>query len=139
MVPRARVPRAVLDWDRAHKTGHPGAEGRKQGSAWGAAWRGQCWRLLSLGARKVRGLPGLAGAASWSALTPRATGCSSGPGAGTCGEGSIWSRWGTSQPTALPKPPPQVGPGPGSHPSDLQVRGVAAAVREAQRHLWGQG
>lgn len=38
-----------------------------------------------------------------------------------------------------PNLPHRAGPGPGSHPPDLQVRGVAAAVREAQRHLWGQG
>lgn len=45
------------------------------------------------------------------------------------------------RPGRRPRPnlPPRAGPGPGSHPSDLQVRGVAAAVREAQRHLWGQG
>lgn len=112
--------RTVPDWGRAHKRGRPGAEGWRQGSAWEAAegpstlpsapGRGQGWRLLIRGARRVGGerrglhLPHVPQAAP--AGLGRAPAGTATPGAGGAPAG----------PTVPPEPPPQGGARPGLPP-----------------------
>ena len=87
-------------------------------------------------------------------LTPRATGWSSGPGAGTCGTaapGAGGERPGPPSRPSLSEGGPRVpltplppsaqlfSPPPSSPVPDLLVRGIAAAFHETQRHLRGHG
>lgn len=100
-------------WGRTHKRGCPwcwGLEAAERPSAfpplagsWTMLVTPQPWSqaggdLVGLAPGKTVG----PGSAPRPPLTPRATGCSSGPGAGTCGDGGTWSTRGTGPATAPP-------------------------------------
>lgn len=101
--PKSQGCGAVRGWDSAPKGqclrcwGQEPVEGPRAFPP--VAGRGECCGSLSPGARlgggQVGVVPGTTvgpGSAPQPPLTPRATGCSSGPGAGTCGDGGTWSK-----------------------------------------------
>lgn len=106
-------PELCRGWGRTHKGGCPrcwGLEAAERPSAfpplagsWTMLVTPQPWSqaagdLVGLAPGRTVG----SGSAPRPPLTPRATGCSSGPGAGTCGDGGTWSKRGTGPATAPP-------------------------------------